>query len=45
MNIKAFNGNNLSHELFLATRQTTKFRNAIENNLSTESCLKLKYLK
>ena len=32
-----FNGNNLPHELLLITRQTTKLRNAIENNMSTES--------
>ena len=31
-----FNGNNLPHELFLTTRQTTKLRNAIENNVSTD---------
>ena len=35
MNAKMFNGNNLPHELFLPTRQTTKLRNAIENNMST----------
>ena len=29
MNVKMFNGNNLSHELLLTTRQTTKVRNAI----------------
>ena len=28
--------NNLPHELLLATRQTTKLRNAIENNMSTD---------
>ena len=27
--------NNLRHELLLTTRQTTKLRNAIENNMST----------
>ena len=31
-----FNGNNLPHELLLATRQTTKLRNAIENNMATD---------
>ena len=31
-----FNGNNLPHELLLTTRQTTKLRNAIENNMSTD---------
>ena len=30
-----FNGNNLPHELLLTTRQTTKLRNAIEKNMST----------
>ena len=35
MNARIFNGNNLSHELLLTTRQTTKLRNAIENNMST----------
>ena len=35
MNAKMFNGNNLPHELFLTQRQTTKLRNAIENNMST----------
>ena len=36
MNPKMFNGNNLLHELLLTTRQTTKLRNAIENNISTD---------
>ena len=36
MNVKMFNGNNLDHELFLTTRKTTKLRNAIENNMSTD---------
>ena len=31
-----FNGNNLPHELLLTTRQTTKLRNAIEKNISTD---------
>ena len=35
MNIKMFNGRNISHELFLTTRQTTKLRSAIEYNIST----------
>ena len=35
MNARMFNGNNLPHELFL-TRQTTKLRNEIENNLQTD---------
>ena len=36
INAKMFNGNNLPHELLLTTRQTTKLRNAIENNLKTD---------
>ena len=36
MNAKMCNGNNLPHELLLTTRQTTKLRNAIENNMSTD---------
>ena len=31
-----FSANNLPHELLLTTRQTTKLRNAIENNMSTD---------
>ena len=30
MNAKIFNGNNLIHELFLTTRQTTKLRNHLK---------------
>ena len=33
MNARVFNRNNLLHELLLTTRQTTKLRHAIENNL------------
>ena len=36
MNAKMFNGNNLPNKLSLTTRQTTKLRNAIENNLQTD---------
>ena len=36
MNARMFNGNNLPHELLLTQRQTTKLRNAIENNLETD---------
>ena len=36
MNARMFNGNNLPHELLLTTRQTTKLRNVIENNLQTD---------
>ena len=35
-NIKMFNGNNLSHEWLLTTRQKTKLRNAFENNILTD---------
>ena len=36
MNARMFNENNLPHELSLTTRQTTKLRNAIKNNMSTD---------
>ena len=36
MNAKMFSANSLPHELLLTTRQTTKLRNAIENNISTD---------
>ena len=36
MNVRMFNGHNLPHELLFRTRQTTKLRNAIENNMSTD---------
>ena len=36
MNARMFNGNNLPHALFLTISQTTKLRNAIENNMSTD---------
>ena len=36
MNARNFSANNLPHELLLTTRQTTKLRNAIENNMSTD---------
>ena len=36
MNIKMFNGNNLPHELLLTPRQTTKLKNSIENNMSSD---------
>ena len=29
-------GNNLPHELLLTTRQKTKLRNALKNNMSTD---------
>ena len=36
ISIKIFNGNNLPRKLLLTTRQTTKLRYAIENNISTD---------
>ena len=36
MNTRMFSANNLPHEWILTTRQTTKLRNAIENNMSTD---------
>ena len=36
MSARIFNGNNLPHELLLKARQTTKLRNAIENNMATD---------
>ena len=34
--LKMFNGNDLSHELLLTTRQKTKLKNAFNNNVSTD---------
>ena len=36
MSARIFNENNLPGELLLTTRQTTKPRNAIENNMATD---------
>ena len=36
MNTRMFNGNNVPDELLLTTRQATKLRNAIEDNMSTD---------
>ena len=36
LGIKDFNKDELPHELLLTTRQSTKLRNAINNNLSTD---------
>ena len=36
ISIKNFNKKNLPHELLLTTRQNTKLRNAINNNMSTD---------
>ena len=36
MSLRTFDGNNLSHELLLTTRQKTKLRNAFNNNMQTD---------
>ena len=36
ISLKMFNGNNLSHELLLTTRQKRKVRNVFNNNTSTD---------
>ena len=36
INPRMFSANNLPHELLLTTRQTTKLRNGIENNMSAD---------
>ena len=36
MNARMLSANNLPYELLLTTRQTTKLRDAIENNMSTD---------
>ena len=36
INSKSFNSNDLSRELYLTTRQTTKVRNSLENNMSSD---------
>ena len=36
MKNEIFNGNNLPHKLLLTTRQKTKLRDAIENNMSID---------
>ena len=36
ISLKMFNGNNLSHELSLTTRQKIKLRNAFNNNMSAD---------
>ena len=35
-NLKMIDGNDLPHELLLSTRQKTKLRNAINNNMPTD---------
>ena len=36
MKARMFSANNLPYELLLTTRQTTKLRNATENNMATD---------
>ena len=36
MNLKMFDEKNLPHELLLTTRQKTKLRNALNNNISVD---------
>ena len=36
ISLKMFDGNNLPRELLLTTRQKTKLRNALNNNISTD---------
>ena len=36
MTLKMFDGNDLTHELLLTTRQKTKLRNVLNNNTSTD---------
>ena len=36
VNARILRASNLPHELLLTTRQTTKLRNAIESNISTD---------
>ena len=40
LGIKNFNKDELPHELILTTRQNTKLRNAINNNLATDIKIK-----
>ena len=41
MNARMFSANNLPHELLLTTRQTTKLKIAIENNMSNDQISKI----
>ena len=36
MSLKMFDGNDLPNQLLLTTRQKTKLRNALNNNMSTD---------
>ena len=45
LGIKNFNKDQLPHELLLTTRQSTKLRNAINNNLATDTKLRNAQIK
>ena len=45
ISIKHFNKDELPHELLLTTRQSTKLRNAINNNMATDSKLSKAQIK
>ena len=45
MSLKMFDGSDLHHELLLTPPQKTKLRNALNNNMSTDIKLKLKFPK
>ena len=45
LGIKDFNKDELPHELLLTTRQNTKLRNAINNNLATDIKLSKSQIK
>ena len=45
LGIKNFNKNERPHELLLTTRQNTKLRNAINNNLTTDIKLRKAQIK
>ena len=45
LGIKNFNKDELPHELLLTTRQNTKLRNAINNNLATDIKLSKAHIK
>ena len=45
LGIKNFNKSELPHELLLTTRQNTKLRNAINNNLATDTKLSKAQIK
>ena len=45
LGIKNFNKDELPHELLLTTRQNTQLRNAISNNLATDTKLSKSQIK